>query len=115
MTPAYDKADQPMLFPTGQELKTAGMAQAIEAVPTWAEQARAGIAHLAAQGKPFTSETLIDLVGAPRPGAGTNRNNAVGAAFSGAARRRVIQRVGYQQARTASSHARVLAVWVGTS
>lgn len=101
--------------PVGVRLKTQGQTLALEAVPDWTHRARIGLAVLAATGEEFTAEDLTRLVGLPRPDGGTNRNNAVGAAFSAAARRREIRRVGYRTASIARSHARVLAVWIGAS
>lgn len=100
---------------TGEDLKAQGMAQALEAdaVAEWRELARESVEWLAAQGRPFTSDDLTALCGLPHPDAGSNRNNAVGAVFSGAARRGLIRRVGMRKAGRASSHARVLTVWEG--
>lgn len=107
--------DVPLFDVPGGELKQRGQVIALQAVPVWADRARLGIAMLAATGREFTSEDLTALIGLPRPGAtGSNRNNAVGAVFSGAARRKEIRRVGYRNATVASSHAAALAVWVGT-
>jgi len=98
----------------GERLKADGMAIAVAAVPTWAAQARWAIDILAATGADFTSEDLVDLVGLPRGRPGTNRNNAVGAAFSGAARRGVIHEVGRRNASRPALHARRLTVWRGS-
>ena len=46
------------------------------------------------------------------PDTGPNRNNAVGAAFSGAARRGIITRIGYRPSTRVLAHGRVVAVWV---
>lgn len=98
---------------TGEELKAKGMADAAAARVEWMWMAREAIDYLACTGREFTSDDLIRMVGLPRPGEGTNRNNAVGAAFSGAARRGVIERVGDRKAQRVNSHARRLTVWRG--
>lgn len=104
---------QPTLF-DGQDLKSAGMKAAAGAVPSWAELARQAVETLAARPEPFTSEDVIDRVGLPRPNAGANRNNAVGAVMSAAARAGVIRKTGrYVETRRPSSHARIVAVWAG--
>jgi hypothetical protein len=99
----------------GDQLKADGMAQAIRAVPTWAEQARVALTILARLGQDFTSEDLVDMVGLPRGKPETNRNNAVGAVFSGAARQGWIHEVGRRNARRPALHARRLTVWRGTN
>jgi hypothetical protein len=90
------------------------MALAATAVPAWSILARLAIDQLAATGADFTSEDVVALVGLPRGKPGTNRNNAVGAAFSGAARRGVIREVGRTNASRPALHARRLTVWRGT-
>jgi hypothetical protein len=102
----------PLFDPDGEALKDSGMELARNAVPDWSDVARAGIVALVATGAAFTSEDLVRLVGLPRPAEGTNRNNAVGAVFSAAAKARLIRRIGYAKCARPSSHARVLAVWV---
>ena len=101
--------------PTGDELKGAGMDLALQAVPDWFERAQVALGVLASSGMTFTAEDLVYLVGLPRPDEEADRNNAVGAAFSAAARRRIIQRVGFRNSGTARSHARTLAIWVGSA
>lgn len=100
---------------TGDELKAEGMANALVASPDeWRALARETVEWLAERGEPFTSEDLTRYVGLPNPDATeANRNNAVGAIISGAARRGLIRRVGIENARRAPSHAAALGVWVG--
>jgi hypothetical protein len=95
-------------------LRDVGMALALLGSPTWSEAARVAIDHLAASGRRFTSDDLVALVGLPRPSE-PNRNNAVGAVLSGAARRGVIRRTGDHNATRPLSHARRLTVWEGTT
>ena len=66
---------------------------------------------LAEGGEPFTADDVIAKVGLPD--AGTNRNNAVGAVFSAAARQGLIVRVGYRNTRRVVGHARVVSIWAG--
>ncbi len=105
--------EQPTLF-EGQSLKTAGMNLATSGAPTWTQLARAAVEWLAARPDPFTSEDVIDIVGVPRPDAGANRNNAVGAVMSGCARAGIIRKTGqYVETRRPTSHARIVAQWEG--
>lgn len=99
----------------GDARKAEGMTRALDAVPSWSELARDAVDYLASTGRQFTSEDLTALIGLPRPDAPeSNRNNAVGAVISGAARRGVIERVGYRNARRARLHSAQLSVWKGT-
>lgn len=104
------------MAPTGDDLKTEGMARALDAAANWREVAREAVEWLAASGRDFTSEDLTAIVGLPHPDATeANRNNAVGAVISGAARRGLIRRVGLSNANRAVSHAAALSVWRGTA
>jgi hypothetical protein len=101
-------------LPLGEELARRGMAQAAssERAWVWGRDAEAAIRQLAASGVPFTADDLIRLVGLPSWG--VNRNNAVGALFTSAAKRGLIVRTGhYRKSRRALSHGRMIAVWVG--
>jgi hypothetical protein len=99
----------------GEQLKLDGIARAVEAptVATWVDEAREVIDQYAALRVEFTSEDVTAIVGLPREGEGMNRNNAVGAVMSGAARAGTIRRVGYRKATRPNQHAAILAVWVG--
>ena len=99
--------------PTGEELKRQGMAVAAAAAPNWFKIAMDCIRAFAATGNWFTSEDVTDKIGLPRGGVLLHRNNAVGAAFSYAARKGIIVRVSYEKSRRPVSHAHVMAVWVG--
>jgi hypothetical protein len=98
----------------GDRLKDAGMAQAIAAVPTWSQLARAVIEQLADRGTPFTSEDVTRIVKLPRGIVRQNRNNAVGAVMAGAARRGIIRQIGTTKASRSSQHSAVIGVWIGT-
>lgn len=83
-------------------------------VAAWNGQARLAVLALAATGEPFTSEEVTARCGLPRGTVGTNRNNAVGALLSGAARRGLIRKTGRTVPSTrVSSHGAALAEWVG--
>lgn len=97
----------------GEQLKLFGMEQALAAAPDWAAQARVVIRVLAMSGQPFTSEDLVEAIGLPRGHVGQHRNNAVGAAFSAAARKGEITRIGYAKADRHTLHAAVISVWIG--
>ena len=99
--------------PSGDQLKMEGMAMAEEAVPKWSDLALQTIRDLANTGRPFTSEDVTERIGLPRGGVATNRNNAVGAAMSGAARRGIIRKTGYRNATRPELHSAVVAVWIG--
>lgn len=97
----------------GEQLKLDGMAEAQEAVPEWADRARAALYDLALSGEEFTSEELTARVGLPRVDVGQNRNNAVGAVVAAASRAGLIERVGYRRARRPALHAAVVTIWRG--
>jgi hypothetical protein len=101
-------------MPTGDALKQEGMTRALDAAAQWRARAWLAMHELAADGEPFTSEDLVELVGLPRRVEGANTNNAVGAIFSAASRRRLIERVGIRNARRPALHAAALTVWKGT-
>lgn len=98
----------------GDQLKADGMAYAEAGALLWSLRARWAIEWLADQHVEFTSENLTNLVGLPRGRIGKDRNNAVGAAISAAARRRTIRRVRYEKATRPGSHSAVVGVWIGT-
>jgi hypothetical protein len=101
-------------MPTGETLKREGMARALTAAEQWRARAWLAMDELAQDGEPFTSEDLVDLVGLPSRVEGANTNNAVGAIFAAAARRRLIERVGIRNAQRPALHAAALTVWKGT-
>lgn len=107
--------DQPALFDlsAGEQLAADGMRQAREAerVETWVQAAGRILEQLAATGRPFTADDLIARVGLPD--VGTNRNNAVGAVVSCAARSGLIVRTGYRPSERTATRGRVVAVWQG--
>jgi len=98
----------------GEQLKFEGMALASDAVPDWYDQAWTVLLGLAAKGDPFTSEDVVAVVGLPRGDVSTNKNNAVGALISSAARKHIIHKVGYRNSKRPALHAAALAVWVGS-
>jgi len=99
----------------GEKAKELGQLQAGSADRAWEwrRQAEATIWDLASSGQPFTADDVIRLVGLPSYG--PNQNNSVGAIFTACAKRGWITKTGsYRKARRAASHARMLAVWVGS-
>jgi hypothetical protein len=101
-------------LPLGERLAQRGQAQAMssDAAWEWSRRAELAIRELAATGTPFTSDDLVRLAGLPSYG--VNRNNAVGAFFTSASKRGLIERTGsYKKSRRAVSHGRMIAVWVG--
>lgn len=100
----------------GERRKAVGMHRALDAREAWRQRARAAVLALAALGEPFTSEDVVDRVGLPAGGVGTNANNAVGALMSSAARANVIEPTGrHVRCRHAHSNARELKEWRGVT
>jgi hypothetical protein len=97
--------------------KGRGQENAISASdPRWLSDAKQAILTLAAFGRPFTSEDVTERVGLPRGVTGTNKNNAVGAIMSAAARRNIIRKTGrHVLSKRASSHGAELIEWIGAA
>jgi hypothetical protein len=115
MTMATD--EQPSLFDLAEGMLAKELGQAIAEdagrVQVWRDDAMAGLWWLACRRDEFTADDLVRMVGLPDTG--TNKNNAVGAVFSGAARRGWIEPTGtYRKSRRVLSHARRITVWRGT-
>jgi hypothetical protein len=91
----------------GLSLKAKGQARAIRGADDWHETA---LKWLSGAYGDFCADDLIEDIGLPNAVA-TNRNNAVGAAFTSARRLGLIRRVGWIQSRRAESHGRVIALW----
>lgn len=96
----------------GRQLATAGQELAWEHSPEeWRTAAKWSLWQLAQTGREFTADDVIAAVGLPRP-AGLS-NNAVGALFSQAARKKIIRRVGDTTTKRKLGHARRVSLWVG--
>ena len=95
----------------GDELKQSGMAAATTtSEPSgWVVRFDQELERRAAQGVPFTSEDVTHSVGQP-PSSG-----AVGARINAAARRGIIEHVGYTKARRANQHGAELRTWKGVT
>lgn len=91
----------------GLTLKAKGQARAIRGADEWHEMA---LKWLSGAYGDFSADDLIGDIGLPNEVA-SNRNNAVGAAFTSARRLGLIRRVGWTQSRRAESHGRVIALW----
>lgn len=99
----------------GAALKAEGMARAVAHIGSdYPERFEAAVKALAKTGQPFTADDVTDLIGFPREGHKTNRNNAVGAMMSACSRKGWIRPTGRRrQAGRSLSHARELKEWVG--
>jgi hypothetical protein len=99
----------------GLTLKDQGQGLALDAADDdWTTAARRAIKWLAAQGKPFTSEDVTARTGLPSGATGTNRNNAVGALMTSAAKAGLIAKTGTRvPSQRPSSHGAEIAQWVG--
>jgi hypothetical protein len=114
--PKTPNRNQPDLFSSeGDVLKAEGMDLAKVAAAEWWQQAWTAVETLASSGAPFGSEDVIRMVGLPRVTRGINRNNALGALMSQAARAGIIEKVGYVTARRPSSHSSLRILWKGIS
>lgn len=91
----------------GEALKARGQQKAADAAIDWHEQA---IAWITMRVAPFSADDLIAAIGLPNASA-SNRNNAVGAAFTSARRLGYIRRTGWTTSTRPESHGRVIAVW----
>ena len=107
----------PDLF-TGDHFKTegiervSGVAPPADAKAAWQAAVARWIAALAATGEAFTVERVRALAIAheiPEP----HHVNSWGAALSTAAKRGIIERVGYVKSSRTQAHARVVAEWRG--
>ena len=99
----------------GKILKEEGMDLALSnADYSWKEEFRDVVLGLL-DGKEFTSEDVIEVVGLPNGGPGLHKNNAVGAVMAGLAKQGHIAKTGrHVSSRTKSSHAAELTVWTRT-
>lgn len=114
--PERVSAMQPTLF-DADRLKTKGQDQALgsERAWPWKDHAMGALYDLASTGKTFTADDLVARVGLPDANAvGMNKNNAVGAIFSAAAKAGWIVPTGnYRKSVRRSNHSAVLAIWTG--
>lgn len=77
--------------------------------PWWRSTADQAIAAMAAIGRPFTADDLVDSTGLPE----AVSPRAMGARFLTAARRGVIEPVGYTRSRRRSARCAAVRVWRG--
>lgn len=98
----------------GDKEKAKGMEMALDAAnEEWKQKFREVALEFASDGRPFTSEDVVAIVGLPRVDPGLHKNNAVGAMMSGLARAGYIVKVGHRNSRRTISHASEIATWVG--
>jgi hypothetical protein len=109
-----DRCDGCGRHPTAQKCVCAGLrakerGQAIAAAAHPDERARvdAAIRHLAATGRPFSSNTARPLHGVNGP--------VVGAAFTAARKAGLIQPVGYEPSNEPGTHAHPVRTWLGVA
>lgn len=93
----------------GEALKEQGQARAAMSAAEWHDAALDWIRALPA-GRRLSADDLVQAVGLPRESE-PNRNNAVGAVFTGARRMALITRDGWIQSRRPEGHGRVIALW----
>jgi len=105
----------PAVEDTPQKRKEIGQGLALNAAEAkWRDAALDEIRRLAHVGSTFTSETVTMLVGLPTGSTKMNRNNAVGALMSHAARMKLIVKTGrYVPSQRKRSHGAMLAEWRG--
>lgn len=99
----------PTQLTIGEALKEQGQTRATSAASEWHEAALAWMRRQPS-GDLVTSDNLVMSVGLPNLSA-SNKNNAVGAAFTAARRLGIIHRTGWVQSARPESHGRVIAVW----
>lgn len=83
-------------------------------VREWKERARKAIDALAAAGRPFTVDAVLEAAGLPKGRVHMNANNAVGALFLAASRQGMIRQTGRRVPTTRrTNNGRYVAEWVG--
>lgn len=98
----------------GDKAKNEGMERALNAAhEEWKKKFKEVALELASDGRPFTSEDVVAVVGLPRETPGQHKNNAVGAMMNGLARGGYIVKVGHRKSRRSISHSTEIATWVG--
>lgn len=89
----------------GQQLKEHGQNVVLSHAAEWKDAAIKVIGDIAQDLRRFTAEDLCRNIPAPP------HRNAIGAAFSHAAKLGIIRRVGYRAAQHKEAHGRIIAVW----
>lgn len=97
---------------SGRRLRDDGVRQAsANTWGPWRVKAEAEVRRLAATGKPFSSDDVLEAVGEPP----LSSKNATPAVMRTAASRGEIRRVGSVQSRRPAARARWISQWVGAS
>jgi len=78
--------------------------------PAWKAIAWATLIKMAQSGRDFTAEDVTAVAGMP-----IGNHNAVGSLFNTAAKRKIIEAVGFQQASRPDRKANTMKVWRGTA
>jgi hypothetical protein len=93
----------------GITLKEAGQAKALDhadaVTPNWSSLALEAIRYAVKIHGHITSDNIRKILPAPP------HHNAIGAAFSSAAKLKIIKRIGYQASLHPAAHGRAVAVW----
>lgn len=107
----------PAELPEAKFDRDRGTGQALSSpiVDAWRARAIGVIERLAASGRPFTVDAVVEESGLPKGEVGTNLNNAIGALFLHAVKAGLIERTGRRvPTERRSNHGRHVAEWVGT-
>ena len=95
---------------SGESLKQQGQSAALSAAYFWSDRADQWLESLK-DGETLASEDGTDKVGWRTDEVGMNKNNAVGAKITAAAKAGLIEPVDYVKSKRPSSHGAVIRVW----
>lgn len=105
---SYSEGPHERDLEAGKLAKEIGMARVTNATPEeWKRAFDIQLKLCAVSGVPFTSENITRVIGLP-PSV-----NAVGARMNAAAKRGLIKRIGFTQAKRAERQAAMVSVWQG--
>jgi hypothetical protein len=96
----------------GDELKELGQDLAVNNVTIDYEESFINrLLFLVESKNPFTIDDIVNSIGLPNKG--QNKNNAVGALMSRAAKNKLIKKIGYTKSNRAANHSRIITQWIG--